>query len=258
MTFDFSTVTELPDSSATREQLMRLYHRYETAARYAQGKRVLEVACGPGLGLGYLARIAHSVVGGDYTESVLRVAATHYRGKPPVVRLDAQHLPFVPHQFDMVLLFEAIYFLAQAEAFIQECQRLLSTSGILLLATVNKDWTEFAPSPYSTYYFSVPELYKLLTQNGFSEAEIYGAFPTASISWKAKLISWIRRGVVALGLMPKTMKGRARLKGLVYGRLVTLPHEVTPGMASYMPAERLDVQYATSQYKILYVVAHRA
>ena len=36
------------------------------AARLASGKDVLEVACGPGIGLGYLQRRAARVVGGDY------------------------------------------------------------------------------------------------------------------------------------------------------------------------------------------------
>lgn len=49
---DYTSVTELPGSQATREQQARLYHRYHTAGRYATGKRVLEVACGAGLGLG--------------------------------------------------------------------------------------------------------------------------------------------------------------------------------------------------------------
>jgi cyclopropane fatty-acyl-phospholipid synthase-like methyltransferase len=61
MAMNFTPVTELPGSMVTREQLARLYHRYHTAGRYAAGKRVLEVACGAGLGLGYLVRTAESV-----------------------------------------------------------------------------------------------------------------------------------------------------------------------------------------------------
>jgi 2-polyprenyl-3-methyl-5-hydroxy-6-metoxy-1,4-benzoquinol methylase len=63
---DYCTVTELPGSNATKEQLARLYHRYHFAAGFCEGKDVLEVACGAGQGLGYLARKAKSVVGGDY------------------------------------------------------------------------------------------------------------------------------------------------------------------------------------------------
>ena len=75
---DYTSVTELPGSQATGEQQARLYHRYHTASRYATGKRVFEVACGAGLG--YLARRASSVVGGDYTDSLLRIAQSHYQG----------------------------------------------------------------------------------------------------------------------------------------------------------------------------------
>jgi len=39
---------------------------------------------------------------------------------------------------------------------------------------VNKDWPEFNPSPFRARYFSVPELNKLLQDNGF-KTEFYGA-----------------------------------------------------------------------------------
>ena len=50
ITDDYSSITELPGSHATREQLARLYHRYHMAAQYTLNKRILEVACGAGLG----------------------------------------------------------------------------------------------------------------------------------------------------------------------------------------------------------------
>ena len=90
---DYTSVTELPGSRATREQHARLYHRYQTAGQYIAGKRVLEVACGAGLGLGYLARRANAVIGGDYTESLLRTAQSHYQKRILLVLFDAHHLP---------------------------------------------------------------------------------------------------------------------------------------------------------------------
>ena len=109
MVEDYTTVTEVPGSQATREQQARLYHRYHTAGNYAAGKRVLEVACGSGLGLGYLGRTAASVVGGDYTEKLLRIAQSYYGDGVPLVRLDAHHLPFRNQAFDLVIILEAIY-----------------------------------------------------------------------------------------------------------------------------------------------------
>lgn len=60
---DFSSVTEVPGLRATDEQRSMLYTRYHLARTRSVGKDVLEVACGAGLGLGYLAETARSVTG---------------------------------------------------------------------------------------------------------------------------------------------------------------------------------------------------
>ena len=252
---DYTSVTELPGSQATREQQARLYHRYHTAGRYAAGKRVLEVACGAGLGLGYLARTAKSVVGGDYTENLLRMAQSHYRSRVPLVRLDAHHLPFRDRAFDLIVLYEAIYYLGQAEQFIAESRRVLSHGGTLLIGTVNKDWSEFTPDRLSTRYFSVPELRNLLIQQGFADLEFFGAFPTTADSPKQKIVSLIRRLAIALNLVPKTLAGREHLKRLFYGSLTPLKPEVEDGMAEFYPLIPIPSESPNSQYKILYAVA---
>jgi SAM-dependent methyltransferase len=117
----------------------------------------------------------------------------------------------------VVILYEAIYYLEKPEKFFQEAHRVLRDGGILLIATVNKDWVEFNPSPFSTRYFSVPELNKLLHENGFN-AEFYGAFSTLPKGLKENLIALIKRTAVALHFIPKTMKGKEFLKRIFFGK----------------------------------------
>lgn len=255
MDFDYSSVTEIQGSEVTLEQLSRIYRRYNTAIQYAQNRRVLEVSCGTGIGLGYLARKARSVVGGDYTENLLKVAKSYYYTRIPLIRLDAHHLPFRNHSFDLVVLLEAIYYLGDPGQFLLEVRRVLDKNGILLISTVNKDWSEFAPSPFSTRYFSVPELRDLLRQKGFDKLEYYGAFPTKTISFSQKLVSLIRKLAVSLNLMPKTLKGRARLKRIFYGRLTPLPSEITDGMAKYIPPITIAHDSSNFEYKVIYAIA---
>jgi 2-polyprenyl-3-methyl-5-hydroxy-6-metoxy-1,4-benzoquinol methylase len=73
-TRDFSKVTALTGIGATREQLSMLYTRYHLAARHCEGKAVLEVACGVGLGLRYISLCGRHVVGGDINEKNLSPA----------------------------------------------------------------------------------------------------------------------------------------------------------------------------------------
>lgn len=252
---DYSEVTEAPGNPATQEQLARLYHRYHTGARYAQGRRVLEVACGAGLGLGYLARAARQVTGGDYTLPLLNMAHSHYRGRIPLLRLDAHHLPFGDRAFDLVIILEAIYYLGDAAGFVDEARRVLDKNGLLFISTVNTAWPGCAPSSLSTRFFSVLELRDLLMAKGFTDLEFYGAFPAEPNSFREKLTSLIRRVVIALHLMPKTLGGRAPLKRLFYGRLTPLPPEVTEGMSPLYPLEKIKEDAPTHNYKIVYGVA---
>lgn len=252
---DYSEVTEVPGTPATQEQLARLYHRYHTGARSAQGRRVLEVACGAGMGLGFLAHTASQVTGGDFTAPFLKMAQSHYRGRIPLLRLDAHHLPFCPGAFDLVIILEAIYYLRDAAAFVAEVRRVLDKNGLLFISTVNKAWTGCAASSLTTRFFSVPELRDLLLGSGFTNLEFYGAFPAEPNSFREKLTSLIRRVVIALHLMPKTLGGRAPLKRLFYGRLTPLPPEVTEGMSPLYPLEKIKEAAPTHNYKIVYCVA---
>lgn len=76
---DYSSITESPNLQATQEQLARLYQRYRFARQFAKDNDVLEVTCGSGIGLGYLAKVAHRVVGVDIEEKNVNLARKYYR-----------------------------------------------------------------------------------------------------------------------------------------------------------------------------------
>lgn len=252
---DFSTVTEATGNRVTQDQLERLYHRYTFAAQLCDGMNVLEVACGTGQGLGYLAKKAKLIVGGDYTDNLLSVAQRYYRGRVPLLRLDAHALPFQASSFDVVLLYEAIYYLAHPEHFLDECRRVLREKGMFLLCTVNKEWSDFNTSPFSTRYFSARELSELLRKHGF-QVELHGSFPVRKDSANDRVVSLLKRVAVALHLIPKTMKGKELLKRLFLGRLSPLPSEVHEGMTGYTPPVAISDTEPCTRFKILFALAH--
>jgi ubiquinone/menaquinone biosynthesis C-methylase UbiE len=254
MGIDYTTVTEVPGHRVTREQLERMFHRYAFGTQFCEGKDVLEVACGAGMGLGYLAKKAKRVVGGDYTDNLVKMAKDYYKERLPVLRLDAHFLPFRAQCLDVVILYEAIYYLFQPEHFFEEARRVLRTDGMLLIATVNKDWSEFNPSPFSTYYFSVPELSELLKKKGFN-AEMFGAFSVLPKGAKEKIVASIRKLAVALHFIPKTMKGKELLKKIFYGELKPLKGEIEEGLCEYSPPASIPTQMPNEEYKVIYAVA---
>ena len=114
---------EMPGMKVTREQLQIICSRYYFASQFVSGKQVLEVGCGPGLGLGYLSRRAVKVIGGDYAEDNLRCAQQHYRDRIELVRLDAHNLPFKDNCFDVVVAMATVIYL-QLDSFFKECAAL--------------------------------------------------------------------------------------------------------------------------------------
>ena len=247
----YAPFTEVPGGGATREQLMMLATRYRFAADATAGRDILEVACGPGIGLGYLARGARRVVGGDVDERLLREARRHYGRRIPLLRFDAQALPFADRAFDAVVLFEALYYLTDPDRFLREARRVLRPAGTVLISTVNKDWRGFNPSPYSTRYFSAGELRALLESGGF-EPELLGGFPSGASTMGGKVLALAREGAVRLHLIPPTMRGKQLLKRLVYGPLTAFPPELEDGPAAALIPLRGDL--SAPEFKILYAL----
>lgn len=246
----YSAVTELPGSGATAEQLEMLSARYTLAGTMCAGRDVIEVACGPGIGLGYLGRRARRIVGGDYDAALLQIARTTYDSRLPLLRLDAHALPFASGSADVIILFEAVYYLREPEQFVREARRVLRPGGRLLISTVNRDWSGFNPSPFSHRYLSGPELYDLLVGTGFA-ARLYGGFPPRAATARDRLLKMVRRIAVTFHLIPGTMRAKERLKRLIYGRLTPLPAELSDPVEQFEPLP-IPARERTSRFKVLY------
>lgn len=258
MTRRLYEVTESPGQMATHEQLARLYQRYRFAREYAIDRTVLEVGCGRGLGLGYLSKCALEVVGGDIDKNNVEASEKYYSGhdKVTILWLDAHMLPFESDYFDLVLLFETIYYLERPEVFVAEALRVLKKDGILIICTVNKSWKDFHPSKYSYEYFSAPELAELL-QRSFAEVELYGAFRVAESGASSKIYSIIKRTASKLRLIPGSLKARELLKRLFIGRLKPIPNEVFDNTFDYDEPVPASSDHPNDKYKIIYAIARK-
>ena len=109
----------------------------------------------------------------------------------------------------------------------------------------------------STRYFSAQQLSSLLAEHGLC-TELYGAFPVDTGSWRARVISALKRAAVSLHLVPKTMKGKEVLKRIFLGPLVHAPAEVADGIESYHCPVALDANHRAQNFKLLFAVGHLA
>lgn len=257
MSPDFLSVSELAGDEVTWEQVDRLCHRYYWAGGYCRDKDVLEAACGTGQGAGYLAGLARSYRAGDFSEDILRIARGHYGDRVEFLRFNAQDMPFAGRSLDVVILFEAIYYLPSAERFVSECKRVLRPGGKVLIATANKDLYDFNPSPHSHVYYGVRELGGLFAAHGFA-AEFFGNTPVGSLPWKQKVLRPAKKMLVDTGLMPKSMAGKKLFKRIAFGSLVPMPAEISGNLVKYAKPATIPSDRTDTLHKVIYCVASLA
>ena len=251
---DFLDVTELAGEPITSEQYDRLVHRYGWAARYCEGRDAVELACGSGAGLGLLAGVSRSFEAGDFSPAMVQRVRRYYGDRIVVRQFDAQATPFGDQSKDVILIFEAIYYLQDVRRFIRECRRVLRPGGQVLVVTCNKDLYDFNPSPHSQTYLGVIELAREFGGEGFT-VECFGYFPLAQVSLWQRLLRPVKQAAVALGLMPKTMRGKQFLKRLVFGPPVLMPVELPPGDRKPVDPVRLDLSVVDRTHKVIYCLA---
>lgn len=251
---NFTVITEISGDDVTMEQIERICHRYYWAGEYCRGRDVLEAACGAGQGLGYLSGLARSFQAGDYSGEILKIARGHYGDRVNLRQFDAQNMPFPDKSLDVVILFEAIYYLPDAEKFSAECARVLRPGGKVLVATANKDLFDFNPSPYTTRYYGAVELISLFKENGFA-AKCFGYWPVERAGLRQKVLRPVKMVAARLGLIPKTMAGKKLLKRLVFGKLEPMPAEIKEGMVPYRNPVPLPSDRPDTIHKVIYCAA---
>jgi SAM-dependent methyltransferase len=249
----YSIVTELPGSRASKEQVQRLVNRYHFAAGFCQDKDVLEVACGPGIGLGILKERARSLVAGDIDEGLLEIARRAYPNGIDLRRIDAQELPFEDNSLDVIILFEAIYYLQDPGKLVREAKRVLRPGGMVLVCNPNKDLPDFHPSAFSHYYFNPMESRNLFEPLGF-QVSCYGDNPIIN-SFSSWFLSIIKRWAVRLNLIPDTMDHKAWLKRLIYGELVHLPVNLADEPLPPQPLIPLSTDIPDFSHRVIFCVA---
>lgn len=254
---NYSIITELPGYKASEEQFQRFCNRYYFASQFCNNKEILEVACGSGQGLGHLAKKATKVVGGDVDENVLKYAQKQYKDRKNIelTLFDAHKIPFNDNSFDVVIIFEAIYYLKNFKKFLEETKRVLRKNGLLIISTANKSWSDFNKSAFSYKYYTVPELFDILKENDFKDINFFGDSPVSEKGIKDKIISLIKKTAVKLNLIPKSMKGKSFFKRIFLGKLINLPNEITENMIEYIPPKPISSEKICKNYKIIFVTA---
>jgi ubiquinone/menaquinone biosynthesis C-methylase UbiE len=142
--------------------------RYAFARKYTHGKRVLDAGCGTGYGSAELAQSAAQVTGVDIAADAIEYASTNY----PITGLrfiesSCTAVPFPPQSFDVVVAFEVIEHLTEYRAFLDECARLITPEGLLIVSSPNKRYytetrAQTGPNPFHEHEFEAEEFVREL------------------------------------------------------------------------------------------------
>lgn len=246
---------EMPGLKLSRHHFQTICCRYYFAGRYVKGKQVLEIGCGAGLGLGYLAKRARKVIGGDCSEDAVRCAQEHYRGRDGIglLLLDAHKLPFRDACFDVVVVMEVVYYLPEPDKFIRECRRVLKNDGILALCIINKDAPGFHGSLLASRYFSSTELFALLSQH--FHAELFGAFPiSGGVALQKLQAAMTLIAGKALSLTPKGREVKKFFGKPILSKTIILEGEITDSMVNNFEFRPLSCDSTDFRYRYLYAI----
>jgi SAM-dependent methyltransferase len=149
--------------------------RYDFAAPYCAGKRVLDAACGVGYGTAHLGRDAAYVFGVDVDEQTIRYARERYgAANVEFAVMDVASLQLEDDSFDVVCSFETIEHVPDRESFLGEVARVLRPDGAFVVSTPNaRETTETPLNPFHKVEFSRAD-FELLLLERFERVQIHG------------------------------------------------------------------------------------
>ena len=165
------------------DYLIYLFHlaTYDFAIPYAAHRRVLDFGCGTGYGAHRISPECASITGVDVSASAIDFARDHYQA----ARLDFRHiapverepLPFADASFDVVLSFQVIEHVPDADRYLAEAARVLAPGGVLVVATPDRTTRLLrGQRPWNRYHlveYAPAGLHALLGRH-FREVELHG------------------------------------------------------------------------------------
>jgi len=125
---------DLDESDESDRYSAQLYHRVATGVDVT-GKDVVDIGCGRGGGISYVARYLSpkSTTGVDLSKKAIRFCKKHYADEGTTfVPGDAQNLDLPNSSFDAVLSVESSHRYPRVGAFLSEVCRILRPGGTLL------------------------------------------------------------------------------------------------------------------------------
>ena len=122
-------------------QVAAEFDRDLSTPRPFEGLRLLDIGCGGGLLSEPMARLGASVVGADAAARNIPVAEVHAAQMGLAIdyrHTAAEDLVAAGETFDVVLNMEVVEHVADPQAYLSDCARLLKPGGVMICSTLNR------------------------------------------------------------------------------------------------------------------------
>lgn len=208
--------------------------RYEFAAMYTKGKKVLDMACGSGYGSRILCDLgALEVYGCDLAEEGIKFAQrTHACKCAKFQIMDATKITFQNKSFDVVVSFETIEHVLKSHDVIKEFSRVLNDQGTLIISTPNKPLVSGLntkpKNPFHVKEFTKDEFIAFLSIY-FKNIELYSQRLKIDISMEKKIIRHLVLLIVKVDFLKLSVKfAKRRMYSTISNFIDNNSKEYTP------------------------------
>jgi ubiquinone/menaquinone biosynthesis C-methylase UbiE len=137
----------------------RCQFAYEYVLPLIKGKKVLDLGCGLAYGTALMSEHASSITGVDYDATTVESNISQYKS---IANLSFQRaslppLPFADNSFEVITMFQFIEHLHDRKKLVEECRRVLTENGTLVITTPNAV-KSFARNPFHVHEYTFDEM----------------------------------------------------------------------------------------------------
>lgn len=158
--------------------IARHFCAYKFARSYVSGKRVLDIGCGEGYGIFYLADFAQEVKGIDYDSGAVNYAKDKYKKSNLYFEaMDVKNIGSISGRFDVISSFQCIEHITDTDAFLKDISALLDAGGVFICSTPNRnDASPKSDEPLNKFHIREYLLgeFRQILSNHFAVVDMFG------------------------------------------------------------------------------------
>ena len=259
MKIKYSDFFALHDAEVSETNLLTNKQMYEFVNKFCKNKKVLDIGCSVGRGLGLFSENAIKVVGLDIDQKAIKLAKEKYKftNKIKVICADFDYIDESIGNFDLILILQTIYLLDVTKT-LNKLKRILNPNGKIIIKSINPDRKDFNPWKYSKKYHKISELNQILKNYGFNTS-IYGSIKDGQFNEKKKInliMHYLKVFASKFKLIPSKYKHKKILKRIFLGHLKKLPDDIRDIKdVAYIEPILLTNKKMYKDFKTFYIIA---